>query len=81
MTLFGLLKPNVKKMERREDIQGLVEALGHKKDSRVRIDAALALGRIGSHKVAEALDHALKDEDIDVKKAVEKALERVRKRK
>lgn len=80
MSLFGLLKPNVKKMERNEDIEGLVRALGYKKDSSVRIEAALALGRIGSHKVTEVLKNALEDEDTDVKAAVDKALKKIRNR-
>ena len=80
MSLFGLLKPNVKKMESQEDIEGLVHALGYKKDSSIRIEAALALGRIGSHKVTEVLKTAMKDEDIDVKKAVERALKKIKTR-
>jgi HEAT repeat protein len=81
MGLFGLFKPNVKKMEKKGDIEGLIKALSYKKDSRVRLNAAVALGRIGTRKTADALSKALKDEDSDVRKAVEKAIEKVKERK
>ncbi len=81
MGIFGLFKPNVKKLEKKRDIEGLVKALGYKKDSRVRLEAAVALGRIGSEKVAKALTNALKDRDMDVRKAVENALEKIKTRK
>jgi HEAT repeat protein len=80
MQLFGIFKPNVKKMEAKEDIEGLVRALGYKKDPSIRKDAAMALGRIGSHRVTEALKKTLEDEDINVKSAVEMALKKVKNR-
>lgn len=46
MGLFGLFKPNIKRMEKRNDINGLTKALRHE-DSEIRLLAATALGRIG----------------------------------
>jgi HEAT repeat protein len=81
MGLFGLLKPNVKKMEAKGDIEGLVKALAYKKDSHVRIEAAVALGKIGSRKVLDTVSQGLKDENSEVRRAVEKAIERIKTRK
>lgn len=46
--VFGLGKPNVEKMEKKRDVDGLVKALKYKKDVDVRISAAIALCRISN---------------------------------
>jgi hypothetical protein len=38
--MFGLFKPNIEKMERKKDIEGLIKALGYRKDSVVRVKAS-----------------------------------------
>lgn len=48
MPLFG--KPDVRKLEQRRDIKGLIKALKHRDES-VRSDAAEALGRIGEEAI------------------------------
>ena len=59
MPLFG--PPNIKNLEAKKNIKGLIQALGYQKDDhsrkprQVRIDAADALGRIGDASAGEAL--------------------------
>jgi HEAT repeat protein len=76
--MFGLFKPNIEKMERKKDIEGLIKALGYRKDSVVRVKAAMALGRIGGKSILDSLAEALKDEDSNVRKAAEKALSKIK---
>jgi HEAT repeat protein len=57
------LKPNIKRMESRKDVRGLIKALKYKRDSFVRTEAARALGAIGDARAVEALTHALRDPD------------------
>jgi len=69
-------KLNVKRMEKRKDIEGLIKALKHK-DEDVRISAAMALGEIGDTRAVDPLVQALKDEDEDVVKHADNALEKI----
>lgn len=57
--ISGLSEPNVEKMEKKRDVEGLIEALKHK-DSSVRYSVAVALSRIGKP-AFEPLIQALKD--------------------
>ncbi|MCB2209492.1 HEAT repeat domain-containing protein [bacterium] len=66
--------PNVKRLHRRENVEGLIEALDYENDSAVRADAALALGEIGDESSIPFLLEALKDDDSDVRSAAEMAL-------
>ncbi|MGA3058362.1 MAG: HEAT repeat domain-containing protein [Candidatus Limnocylindrales bacterium] len=59
MGLFG--PPNVKKLEARRDLPGLLDALAHEKDAGVRAAAAAALGRVGDPLAVEPLFAVVKD--------------------
>jgi len=62
MGIFGkFLKPDIEKMKRNRDVQGLVRALKYK-DSGVRAAAILALGEMGEPAVIPLIE-ALKDKD------------------
>jgi HEAT repeat protein len=61
--LFG--PPNVKKLEQKGDVEGLIKALCHE-DKDVRQKAAEALGRMGDVRAVEPLILALKDSESDV---------------
>jgi len=79
MPLFGLFgPPNVEKLKAKSDVKGLIKALGYEKDSRVRRDAAGALGKIGDARAVEPLIAALKDEDKDVRTAAARVLGQIR---
>ena len=58
----GFFKPNVNKMEKNKDVDGLMKALKHK-DMDVGRKAVESLGRIGAPAL-ELLIQALKDEDV-----------------
>lgn len=73
---MGLFEPpNVKKMEAKKDVGGLIKALSYWKDKNVRNDAATALGKIGDTRAVEPLIRALDDKDQDVCKEAASALE------
>ncbi len=72
MGIFDFFKPNVEKMEKKRDVEGLIKAL--KNETRiVRWSAAEALGETGKPAV-EPLKKALMDEDVrnEAKEALEK---------
>jgi HEAT repeat protein len=71
MFLFG--PPNVKEMKARRDVNGLIRALGYKKDEYVRKAAVYALGEIKDPRAVEPLIAALKDKDV--RKAAAEALD------
>jgi HEAT repeat protein len=48
MPLWG--PPNAEKLYARGDVQGLIKALNYQKDSSVRRDAAVMLGRLGNQR-------------------------------
>ena len=71
MGVFGkFFKPNVEKMEKKRDVEGLIKVLEHK-DKEVREKAAIALGRI---KDARALPILITMLGSDDKKISEKVL-------
>ena len=76
MGLFDLFKPNVEKLEAKQDVEGLINALRHK-DEHVQRKAAKALGKIGDKRAVEPLIQALKDEDRYVRAEVAEALENI----
>ena len=73
--LFG--RPDVAKLAAKQDVPGLIKALGYPKDSSVRVAAAQALGQIGDARVLEPLAAALKDSEWIVRDAAAKALEKI----
>jgi HEAT repeat protein len=74
MGLFdGLFKPDVEKLERNKDVDGLIKALGYTKDSQVGYDAAKALGKMGISAV-DPLIAALRDSEWVVRRNAAKAL-------
>jgi HEAT repeat protein len=75
MPLFG--PPNVKKLRAKRDVQGLINALGYKKDYRVCRDAAVALGEIQDQRAVEPLIAATDTGNREVRKAAAGALVRV----
>jgi HEAT repeat protein len=71
MSLFG--PPNVEKMKAKRDVEGLIKALGYRKDKGVCKAAAGALVEIGTPAVAP-LVAALKDSDTHVQWQAARAL-------
>lgn len=63
---MGIFGPNIKKMRKKCDVHGLINALKHS-DIKVRRDAATALGEIRDKHAVEPLIDALKDSDADVR--------------
>lgn len=53
MPLFG--PPNVRQLQDKKDVQGLIKALGYQKDAQVRARAAVALGQLGDTRALEPL--------------------------
>lgn len=72
--MFGSGKPNVKQMEKKNDVKGLIEALGYEKDVQVRREAAYTLGKIGNTSAVEHLIKALSDPDNYVRRQAADAL-------
>ncbi len=72
MPFFG--PPNIEKLEDRNKIKSLIKALGYKKNSEVRDEAARALGRLGDARAVEPLIATLKDEYWQVRFSAAKAL-------
>jgi len=61
--ILGLFKPNVEKMEKKRDVEGLIKALKHK-DWTIRTGAIEALSRIRDARTVEPLIQTLKDGNI-----------------
>lgn len=74
--MFGLFKPNVKKMEKNKDIDSLLWALRNE-NSNVRREAAEALGRIGDVKAVEPLIKAFVDMNEQVRHSAAEAVGRI----
>lgn len=74
LMVFGLGKPNIEKMEKNEDVKGLIKALKYKKDSLIRTHAADALGDIGDTRAVDPLIKSLNDEDWQVRWGAAEAL-------
>jgi hypothetical protein len=70
---MGLFGPNVKQMAARNDYMGLIQVLKSEKDANVRTAAARALAKNEFCKdvVISALEEALGDSDLEVRKAAE----------
>jgi len=73
---MGFFKPNVEKMKKDKDVNGLMKALKDK-DLHVRSEAVLALQVIGDARAVESLIQALKDEHFDVRAGVVVALGKI----
>jgi HEAT repeat protein len=74
MSPFGRSKPDVKKMEMRNDVKGLIKALTYKDSHLIRKSAAQALGRVGDAEAIEALVRALRDGHRGVRREAAAAL-------
>lgn len=72
--LFGFSKPNIKDMEKKNDVKGLIEALSYEKDVQVRREAAYTLGKIKDICAVDPLIKALNDEDNYVRRQAVDAL-------
>lgn len=72
MPLFG--PPNIKKLEDRRDVKGLIKALSYPQNAAVRQLAARALGESNDTLAEEALIAALKDPDPHVREIAVKSL-------
>ncbi|RPI92826.1 MAG: HEAT repeat domain-containing protein [Chloroflexi bacterium] len=71
MSPFGLFgPPDIEKLRTRNDMKGLIKALSYKKDDKIRLDAAEALGMIGVPAIQPLLI-ALKNEKIWQSRAAE----------
>ncbi|MCK4736590.1 MAG: HEAT repeat domain-containing protein [Methanophagales archaeon] len=77
MGIFDLFKPDVEKLEKKKDVQGLIKALQYKKDRDVRGAAAKALGNIRDKRAVEPLVQALKDEYLRVRRGVAETLGKI----
>ena len=71
-----LFKPDVEKMEKNKDINGLTKALKDQ-DEHVRWKAAGALGNIGDARAVEPLIETLKDSVHDVRHVAAEALVKI----
>ncbi|MFQ5976079.1 MAG: PAS domain S-box protein [Candidatus Hydrothermarchaeales archaeon] len=72
MGILHPFRPNIKKLKKNKDIEGLVGALNHK-DKNVQKQAIKALEEIGEQAVPHLIQ-AVKDEDTDIKKMAAEAL-------
>ncbi len=59
--------PNVKKLEKNKNIEGLINALNYEKDAFIRSNAAESLGKLKDPKTLCPLIKALKDPDYSVR--------------
>jgi len=75
--VFGFGTPNVETMREKRDVKGLIKALGYKKESDVRINAASVLGEICDPRAVKPLIKALDDADSDVRSNAAEALGRI----
>ena len=63
MAFFGLFgEPDIERLERKNDVDGLIRALQYKKSIGVRSAAARALGDLGDARAVEPLCAVLGDE-------------------
>jgi HEAT repeat protein len=70
-----LFEPDVRKLEKNKDVQGLIKALKYQKNSYIRGRAANALGAMGDPRAIDPLVAALKDSEGTVRKDAVAALE------
>ena len=76
MCIFDFLKPNIEKMEKKGNVDGLIKALKNG-DFVIRESAAFSLGKLKDQKAVEPLILALKDDKGRVKKYAASALGRI----
>jgi len=74
--LNGFSKPNIKKLEREKDVQGLINAL-KSEDVNIRSEAANAFTRIRDESLVDLLINALDDENTDVRGNAASALGKI----
>ncbi len=72
MGLFG--PPNIEKLKSKQDVTGLIKALGYVNEAAVRRDAAKALGELGSQAALEPLAASLNDRQEEVRRAAAGAI-------
>lgn len=72
------IKPDVEKLKKKRDINGLIKALEYQDDAQVRIGAAKALGQLRNTSSINPLSQALLDSDLSVRKAAAEALGQLR---
>jgi HEAT repeat protein len=72
--LFGGSRPDVAALHAAGDVEGLIAALGYKKDAGVRREAAVALGELGDQRARKPLSIALEDDDNAVRTAAATAV-------
>jgi HEAT repeat protein len=58
--MFSIGTPNIKKLAAKRDVQGLIQALGYKKDADIRKAAAKALSELQDIQAVMPLVAALK---------------------
>lgn len=74
MRLFGSSKPDTKKMEKKGDIQGLIQALSNS-DPEIRFQAVCSLGRLKANSAIDSIIFLLKeDQDYHVRYSAAGAL-------
>lgn len=78
---MGLFTPNLEKLVKKKDIDGLLKALRYKKAHYIRMKAAEALGKLRDKKAVDQLIHALEDEDEFVRREAAEALGKIRNKK
>ncbi|NJP07701.1 MAG: hypothetical protein HC837_19825 [Chloroflexaceae bacterium] len=54
MSLFG--SPNIQQLQAKNDVRGLIKALGYQKDAPIREQAAAALGQIKDAQAVQGFD-------------------------
>ena len=75
MPLFG--PPNIENLKARRNVEGLIKALGYKKDAKIRSGAAVVLGEIGDTRAIEPLIPALQDKLVVVRANAAEALGKI----
>ncbi len=74
MAIFdNLFKPNIERLKKKGDINGLIKALSHK-EWMIRYDAAYNLGELANIRARESLIPVLEDENQEVARKAEEAL-------
>ena len=79
--IFGLFSPDIEKIITEKDVEGLIKALRHKRDFKIRWKAAEALGKIKDERAVDSLMRTLQDENEYVRKAAAQALGEIQDRR
>jgi len=72
--MISFIKPDVKKLEQKGDVKGLIKALNYKEDAYVRWTAAKILGKWKDERAIKALIEILDDPDWHVRRNAVEAL-------